>query len=34
MANPTMTLNGYDFDIINRPGKQHSNVDALSRIKL
>lgn len=28
-----MTLNGYDLEIINRPGKQHSNVDTLSRIK-
>ena len=27
-----MTLNGYDLEIINRPGKQHSNVDSLSRI--
>ena len=40
MANPVgklgrwlMTLNGYNFDITNRPGKQHSNVDTLSRIK-
>ena len=28
-----MTLNGHDLEIINRPGKQHSNVDTLSRIK-
>ena len=28
-----MTLNGYNFDIINRPGKQHSNVDFLSRLQ-
>jgi hypothetical protein len=27
-----MILNGYDLEIINRPGKQHSNVDTLSRI--
>ena len=27
-----MTLNGYNMEIINRPGKQHSNVDTLSRI--
>jgi hypothetical protein len=39
MTNPTgklgrwmMTLNAYDLEIINRPGKQHSNVDTLSRI--
>jgi hypothetical protein len=39
MSNPVgklgrwlMTLNSYDLDIINRPGKQHSNVDTLSRI--
>ena len=28
-----MTLNDYNFDITNRPGKQHSNIDILSRIK-
>jgi len=28
-----MTLNGYNFEIINRPGKQHSNVDFLSRLQ-
>lgn len=28
-----MTLNGYDLEIINRPGRNHSNVDTLSRIK-
>jgi hypothetical protein len=40
MNNPTgklgrwlMTLNAYDLEIINRPGKQHTNVDTLSRIK-
>ena len=40
MANPVgklgrwlMILNGYDLEIINRPGKQHSNVDTLSRIR-
>ena len=27
-----MTLNGYDMEIINRPGKQHNNADTLSRI--
>lgn len=39
MTNPTgklgrwlMTLNTYDLEIINRPGKHHSNVDTLSRI--
>jgi len=39
MVNPTgklgrwlMTLNGLNFDIINRPGKAHTNVDFLSRI--
>ena len=41
MANPVgrlgrwlMTLNGYDFEITNRSGKQHSNVDPLSRIQI
>jgi hypothetical protein len=29
-----MTLNGYDLEIINRPGKQHTNVDTLSRIRV
>lgn len=40
MANPVgklgrwlMTLNGYNFEILNRPGKQHSNVDFLSRLQ-
>jgi hypothetical protein len=28
-----MTLNGYNLEIINRPGKHHSNVDTLSRIR-
>jgi hypothetical protein len=28
-----MTLNGYELEIINRPGKLHSNVDTLSRIR-
>ena len=28
-----MILNGYNLEIINRPGKQHSNVDTLSRIR-
>lgn len=27
-----MTLNGYELEIVNRPGRQHSNVDTLSRI--
>lgn len=27
-----MTLNGYDMEIINRPGRQHTNADTLSRI--
>ena len=41
MANPTgrlghwiIALNGYDFNVINRPGRVHSNVDPLSRIQL
>ncbi|CAB4421455.1 unnamed protein product [Rhizophagus irregularis] len=41
MSNPVgklgrwlMTLNGYDLEIINRPGKQHTNVDTLSRIRV
>jgi hypothetical protein len=40
MANPVgklgrwmMILNGYDLEITNRPGKQHTNVDTLSRIR-
>jgi hypothetical protein len=40
LSNPTgrlgrwlMFLNAYDLEIINRPGKQHSNVDTLSRIQ-
>jgi hypothetical protein len=28
-----MTLHSYDLEILNRPGKQHTNVDTLSRIK-
>jgi len=28
-----MILNGYDLTIINRPGKQHTNADTLSRIQ-
>lgn len=28
-----MILNGYDLTITNRPGKQHTNADTLSRIK-
>lgn len=28
-----MTFNSYDMEIINRPGKLHSNVDTLSRIQ-
>jgi hypothetical protein len=28
-----MILNGYEMEITNRPGKQHSNVNSLSRIK-
>ncbi|EXX59485.1 gag-pol fusion protein [Rhizophagus irregularis DAOM 197198w] len=41
MSNPVgklgrwlMTLNGYDLEIVNRPGKQHTNVDTLSRIRV
>lgn len=40
MTNPTgklgrwlMTLNGHNLEIINRPGRNHTNVDTLSRIK-
>lgn len=40
LTNPTgrlgrwlMFLNSYNLEIINRPGKQHSNVDTLSRIQ-
>ena len=28
-----MTFNSYDMEIINRPGKLHSNVDTLSWIQ-
>ena len=28
-----MILNGYELEIINRPGKHHTNVDTLSRIR-
>ena len=28
-----MILNGYDLEITNRPKKQHTNVDTLSRIR-
>jgi hypothetical protein len=28
-----MTLNGYNMEILNRPGKSHTNVDTLSRIQ-
>ncbi|CAB4424285.1 unnamed protein product [Rhizophagus irregularis] len=41
MSNPVgklrrwlMTFNGYDLEIINCPGKQHTNVDTLSRIRV
>ena len=42
MKNPTnsrlacwsILLQDFDFDVIHRPGRVHSNVDALSRIRL